>query len=67
MASDGQRVYASVSDLGRIRKAEADPLDPRPNPVDRTQGGGLTALRIADGEKAWFAAPPPCAADQAGV
>ena len=64
LASDGQRVYASVSDLARIRKADADPLDPRPNAADRTQGGGLTALRIADGEKAWFAAPTACAADQ---
>lgn len=65
MASDGQRVYASVSDLGRVRKAEPDPLDPRPNAADRSQGGGLTALRIADGEKSWFAAPTPCPAEQA--
>ena len=64
MASDGQRVYASVSDLARLRKADADPLDPRPNAADPKQGGGLTALRIADGEKAWFAAPSPCGSEQ---
>jgi polyvinyl alcohol dehydrogenase (cytochrome) len=64
MASDGQRVYAAVSDLARIRKADADPLDPRPNAADPKQGGGLTAVRISDGEKAWFAAPATCAADQ---
>jgi polyvinyl alcohol dehydrogenase (cytochrome) len=63
MASDGQHVYASVSDIGRIRRT--DPLDPRPNAVDPSQGGGLTALRIADGEKAWFAAPPACPPQQA--
>lgn len=62
MASDGQRVYASVSDLGRIRRD--DPLDPRPNAADPKAGGGLTAVRISDGEKSWFAAPAPCPAGQ---
>ncbi len=62
MASDGQRVYASVSDLARIRKD--DPLDPRPNAADPKEGGGLTAVRISDGEKAWFAAPASCAKEQ---
>jgi polyvinyl alcohol dehydrogenase (cytochrome) len=62
MASDGQRVYASVSDIGRIRRN--DPLDYRPTAVDPAQGGGLTALKIADGEKVWFAAPPACPATQ---
>lgn len=60
MASDGQLVYAAVSDAapepGRIGTA---------TPVgnvdfDQSKGGGLTALRIADGTKAWFAAPHPC-------
>jgi len=27
---------------------------------DPAKGGGLTALRPADGSKAWFAAPKPC-------
>jgi polyvinyl alcohol dehydrogenase (cytochrome) len=63
MASDGQHVYASVSDIGRIRRN--DPLDPRPNAVDPGQGGGLTALRVADGGKAWFAVPPACPPQQA--
>jgi polyvinyl alcohol dehydrogenase (cytochrome) len=60
MASDGQNVYASVSDLGRIRGAKRDPLDPRPAAVDPKQGGGLTALRIGDGGKVWFAPPADC-------
>jgi polyvinyl alcohol dehydrogenase (cytochrome) len=29
-------------------------------PLDPTQGGGLTALRISNGEKVWYAAPAPC-------
>jgi polyvinyl alcohol dehydrogenase (cytochrome) len=46
-AADEQFVYAAVSDLD----------DKHPE-----QGGGLYALRIATGEKIWFAAPlkPPC-------
>jgi len=51
MASDGQNVYAAVSDYAR--KAGTRGFDP-------TVGGGLTALRIADGSKAWFAAPSDC-------
>jgi polyvinyl alcohol dehydrogenase (cytochrome) len=64
MASDGQRVYAAVSDLGRIRRA-ADPLEFRPAAADPKVGGGLTAIRISDGEKVWFAAPTPCPPAQA--
>jgi polyvinyl alcohol dehydrogenase (cytochrome) len=37
-----------------------DPLDPRPQFADPKTGGGLTALRITNGEKVWFAAPIPC-------
>lgn len=56
MASDGQNVYAAVSDLQRKGGATAG----LGSATDPTQGGGLTALRIADGEKVWYAAPPPC-------
>jgi polyvinyl alcohol dehydrogenase (cytochrome) len=58
MASDGQRVYAAVSDL--VRKAPPGTVVQVGLPPDPTQGGGLTALRIANGEKAWYAAPPAC-------
>jgi polyvinyl alcohol dehydrogenase (cytochrome) len=58
MASDGQKVYAAVSDL--VRKAPPGTVVQVGLPPDPTQGGGLTALRIANGEKAWYAAPPPC-------
>jgi polyvinyl alcohol dehydrogenase (cytochrome) len=58
MASDGQKVYAAVSDV--VRKAPAGQVIQLAAPLDPTQGGGLTALRIANGEKAWYAAPAPC-------
>lgn len=50
MASDGRNVYAATSDVVRRGAAGYDPK----------QGGGLTALRIADGKQVWYAAPPPC-------
>jgi polyvinyl alcohol dehydrogenase (cytochrome) len=54
MASDGQKLYASVNDSSRV---EGD--------LDASVGGGLTALRLADGGKAWFAAPAPCPSGRA--
>jgi len=58
MASDGQKVYAAVSDL--VRKAPPGTIVQVGLSPDPTQGGGLTALRIANGDKAWYAAPAPC-------
>jgi polyvinyl alcohol dehydrogenase (cytochrome) len=58
MATDGQRVFAAVSDLKRTR--QTDPLDARRNRVDPAAGGGLTALRVSDGKQEWRAAPTPC-------
>ncbi len=60
MASDGQKVYAAVSDL--VRKATPGTIIQVGLPPDPTQGGGLTALRITNGEKAWYAPPQPCGA-----
>ncbi len=60
MASDGQKVYAAVSDLER--KAPLGTIIRVGLPPDPTQGGGLTALRISTGEKVWYAAPQPCGA-----
>ena len=53
MASDGEHVYAAASDAVATRTATARILDPK-------VGGGLTALRIADGSPVWRAAPAPC-------
>ncbi len=50
MASDGRNLYAATSDVVRRGAAGYDPKE----------GGGLTALRIRDGQKVWYAAPPPC-------
>jgi polyvinyl alcohol dehydrogenase (cytochrome) len=63
MASDGQRVYAANSDVGRSSAPNPDPNDPRPVPFDPKQGGGLTALRVTDGRKEWYTAPVGCPAD----
>ena len=59
MASDGQKVYAATASSGRTRPT--DPLDTRRNIMDPKQGGGLTALRLTDGAKAWYAPPIICA------
>ena len=47
-AADGEKVYVPLSDW---------------NVTDPAMGGGLFALRIATGEKAWYRAPekPSCA------
>ncbi len=58
MSSDGRNVYAAVSDVGRTR--QNNPLDPRRYALDPQAGGGVTALRIADGTRQWFAPPVPC-------
>lgn len=60
MASDGQKLYAAVSDVvrppggiggaGAIGNARLDPV----------QGGGLTALRLEDGAKVWSVPGHPC-------
>jgi polyvinyl alcohol dehydrogenase (cytochrome) len=53
MASDGQNVYAAASDAYFFTKDGFRVLSP-------DQGGGLTALRVAEGTKAWYAAPQSC-------
>jgi len=59
MATDGEYVYAATSDVGRTRWA-GDPFDTRRYVLDPKRGGGLTALRVADGSRAWHAAAAPC-------
>jgi polyvinyl alcohol dehydrogenase (cytochrome) len=54
MAADGEHVYAATSDVVITRTATSRSVDP-------AAGGGLTALRIADGSVVWRAAPPSCA------
>ena len=59
LASDNTNVYAAVADeirkqvyVGNVPVGNAD--------FDANEGGGLTALRLADGSKVWFAPSHPC-------
>lgn len=62
MASDGRNVYAAVADPvrrgGTTFQGNAQ--------FDPSEGGGLTALRIEDGTKVWFAAGSPCTPPRPG-
>jgi polyvinyl alcohol dehydrogenase (cytochrome) len=70
MASDGQKVYAAVSDLAR-RRPEGLASGAGQNAVGDAQfepavGGGLTALDVLTGARVWFASPAPCAPPRPG-
>ncbi|HVY65457.1 MAG TPA: PQQ-binding-like beta-propeller repeat protein [Gammaproteobacteria bacterium] len=65
LASDGRNVYAAVSDLARRARTDGVPFDWRPNGVDPDKGGGLTALAVGDGARAWYAPPAKCPPAQA--
>jgi polyvinyl alcohol dehydrogenase (cytochrome) len=54
-AADGQNVYVALSDLGRITLSYTQFTD-----ADRTRGGGMFALRLADGARVWHTPPVPC-------
>jgi polyvinyl alcohol dehydrogenase (cytochrome) len=60
-ASDGRTIFASTSDKAAIRST--GPNGEMVRTFDKTKGGGLTALKIADGSKAWFTPASPCTAD----
>jgi polyvinyl alcohol dehydrogenase (cytochrome) len=64
IASDGQHVYATVSDLVRRQQPDRDAFDPRPAGVDPQRGGGLSALAIETGERVWYAPPARCSPSQ---
>ncbi|HEX4134278.1 MAG TPA: PQQ-binding-like beta-propeller repeat protein [Bryobacteraceae bacterium] len=66
MAADGQNVYAAVSDVSRKKRQPSDPADLRQNDLDPEKGGGLTAIRLTDGGKTWFAPGHPCDPPKAG-
>jgi len=57
MASDEQKVYAAVSDVSGVMNT-AGPVGGAT--FDPEKGGGLTALHLEDGSKAWFAPSHPC-------
>ena len=66
MASDGTRVYASVSDVVRPPGGVGGPAPIGNATLDPVQGGGLTALRVVDGAKVWNVPGTPCDPPRAG-
>jgi polyvinyl alcohol dehydrogenase (cytochrome) len=67
MASDGENVYAAVSDSKGIDDPEGGESPPvGGGSFDPAAGGGLTALRLTDGSKMWFAPSTPCAPPRRG-
>lgn len=65
MASDGRSVFASAGDVVRRQDVLGASLVGNAE-LDPAAGGGLTALRISDGAKAWFAAGTACAPPRPG-
>jgi polyvinyl alcohol dehydrogenase (cytochrome) len=60
MASDGQKLYAAVSDVVRPPGGIGGSAPIGNATLDPVQGGGLTALSLEDGKKIWFVAGKPC-------
>jgi polyvinyl alcohol dehydrogenase (cytochrome) len=54
-ASDGTNIYVALSDIGRVMLTYSNSTD-----ADPKQGGGMFALRLADGGQAWSTPPPGC-------
>ena len=54
-ATDGTNIYVALSDIGRIMLSYSTSTD-----ADPKQGGGMFALRLADGERVWYTPPPGC-------
>jgi len=64
-ASDGRQVYAAVSDVVRLQNVSGAALVGSAQ-LDASQGGGLTALDITNGNRVWFAPSTPCTPPRAG-
>jgi polyvinyl alcohol dehydrogenase (cytochrome) len=66
MASDGRYAFAAVSDVGRQPGGIGGAAGLGNAPLHPTQGGGLTALNVLDGSKAWVSPGTPCAPPRNG-
>ena len=67
MTSDGDNVYAAVADAIGMEDPEGGENPPVGGEnFDPVAGGGLTALRLTDGTKMWFAPSTPCAPPRRG-
>jgi polyvinyl alcohol dehydrogenase (cytochrome) len=56
-AADQEKVYVAISDLKFIVALDGKGMALQADP---SAGGGLYALRVASGEKVWFAKPATC-------
>lgn len=54
-AADASNVYVAVSDIKRIMVDYANSTE-----TDGSQGGGMFALRLNNGERMWYTAPGSC-------
>jgi polyvinyl alcohol dehydrogenase (cytochrome) len=54
-AADQSNVYVALSDIGRTALPNSQATEPDPK-----TGGGMFALRLADGQQVWYTAPPGC-------
>jgi polyvinyl alcohol dehydrogenase (cytochrome) len=54
-AADQSNVYVALSDVGRISLTYSASSD-----IDPKAGGGMFALRLENGERAWYTPPPEC-------
>jgi polyvinyl alcohol dehydrogenase (cytochrome) len=54
-AADAEHVYVALSDVGRVMLTFTQFTD-----VDPNRGGGMFALRLADGAQVWATPPVPC-------
>ena len=59
-AVDGENMYAAVSDVSLGVVPDKSTPQGYKLELDPTRGGGLFALRLASGEKAWSAKPASC-------
>jgi len=54
-AADSNNMYVALADVGRIKLPYSQNTD-----VDPKRGGGMFALRLADGKRVWYTPPPGC-------
>ena len=54
-AADATHIYLGLSDIGRLMLTYSTFTD-----ADPKQGGGMFALRLADGSQTWYTPPPGC-------
>jgi len=62
-ASDGQKIYVAISDVGLGAVADSTVPAGYRLTLDPAKGGGLHALDLATGKIVWSAEAKPCAAD----